>query len=266
MKTTVFFTLQFEGFHCWAKCPIEEVSFLRDRHRHMFHVRGEKQVFHDDRDVEFIMLKNEVAAYLAQLYPKGEMGSTSCEMVAEHLLEVFDLVSCEVSEDGENGAVAYANSLQEIAKDTYTDPSSNVRKCWTGIEVEGRLKGIRTLFITKLEENSIAVLVLISEPHIFLCPTVVQNQCPVLVEKFVSAAYDKGKIVTVAVKPADGNKLRPIVKVLAHIMVDINLHGFEWLKSTDTVKLELAPYTTLSCAVEQTSKSTPESYATDVTI
>lgn len=260
MKTTVFFTLQFEGFHCWAKCPIEEVSFLRDRHRHMFHVRGEKQVFHDDRDVEFIMLKNEVAAYLAQLYPKGEMGSTSCEMVAEHLLEVFDLVSCEVSEDGENGAVAYANSLQEIAKDTYTDPSSNVRKCWTGIEVEGRLRGVATLFANTL--SALPAPSSIVEPHVFLCPDIAQGESNAL-DEWVKALVDRGKVVTIAARPADLNKIPPYSRVRAHIMVDIDLHGASWLKPTDTIKVETDFYTTHSVAVRDTIHTKPEDYAND---
>lgn len=112
IRTTVFCTLQFEGIHCWANCPIDEVAYLRDLHRHVFHVRAVKQVFHDDRDIEFIQFKGTLSRYINSKYPKYHptgnalmMGTTSCEMLARDLMEEFDLLECEVNEDGENGAV-----------------------------------------------------------------------------------------------------------------------------------------------------------------
>lgn len=106
--TEVFCTLQFQGIHNWPGCPIEAVKYLRDPHRHMFHVRAHKKVYHNDRDVEFINLKNHITAYIANLYPDGQMGSTSCEMLASLLMKEFDLCRVEVNEDGENGSVMYA--------------------------------------------------------------------------------------------------------------------------------------------------------------
>ena len=121
IKTEVYCTLQLEGFHNWENCPIEEVDFLTHPHRHMFHFKCWFDVTHDDRDIEFIMMKRRVEAYLRETY--GEtielrhylmtfkspgwlvFNSMSCEMIARDLIEAFDLSKCEVSEDGENGAV-----------------------------------------------------------------------------------------------------------------------------------------------------------------
>ena len=110
MKTEVYCTLQVEGTHNWPGCPFEEVAYLRDPHRHMFHVKAYKEVFHDDRDVEFIMLKHEITTYLHQMYfdPMKHLlvfGSQSCEMIGNELLERFELSRVEVSEDNENGAI-----------------------------------------------------------------------------------------------------------------------------------------------------------------
>lgn len=117
MRTAIVVTLQFEGFHNWADArnllPI--VGFLADRHRHVFHVKAEKLVQHDDRDVEIIMFKTRLLKYLKETYPSNtypflngiELGSKSCEMIAAELLNEFDLTRCEVLEDGENGAVVY---------------------------------------------------------------------------------------------------------------------------------------------------------------
>lgn len=119
ITTKVVVSLQVEGVHCWADCPIEDVLFLRDPHRHMFHIKATKVVSHDDRDVEIIMLKRAMKHNLLVLYSDKTkaalsieeplfFGTMSCEMIARHLLEKFELSSCEVLEDGENGAILEA--------------------------------------------------------------------------------------------------------------------------------------------------------------
>ena len=110
MTEEVFCTFQVEGIHCWPDCPIEEVSYLRDPHRHMFHIKAHKPVTHSDRDVEFIWFKHELEEWLSEQYWDASkralvFGAMSCEMIAKELIEQFDLNRCEVSEDGENGAI-----------------------------------------------------------------------------------------------------------------------------------------------------------------
>ena len=116
MKTEVYCTLQIEGTHNWPDCPFDEVGYLRDPHRHMFHIKAYKEVTHSDRDVEFIMLKHDIEHFMWKEFGKEsrnmscliEFGAMSCEMIAEKLIEEFDLSRCEVNEDGENGAIVTA--------------------------------------------------------------------------------------------------------------------------------------------------------------
>lgn len=110
VRTEVYCTVQVEGIHRWETCPFEEVFYLRDPHRHVFHIKAYKQVNHDDRDVEFIMLKHQIENHLYTEYGSDltnvcEFGNMSCEMIAKELIRLFDLSRCEVSEDNENGAV-----------------------------------------------------------------------------------------------------------------------------------------------------------------
>ena len=112
-KVVVFCTLQFEGTHNWPECPFDEVAYLRSPHRHVFYIKAYKNVNHTDRDVEFIMLKHRIAEYLKEQFPSGEFGSSSCEMIASELCTVFGLTKCEVSEDGENGAIVEYCSWEE---------------------------------------------------------------------------------------------------------------------------------------------------------
>lgn len=106
----IWVTFQKEGIHKYPEAP-EGVEFLKYPHRHMFHFRVEMEVFHDDRDVEFILLKRELEA----LYSEGtlQLDFKSCEMMADDLYEYLedkyegrDIV-IEVSEDLENGTRAY---------------------------------------------------------------------------------------------------------------------------------------------------------------
>src|SRR5882672_2854906 len=96
IRTVVFSKVFFEGIHCWPACPFEEVSYLRDPHRHIFHITAYKEVCHDDRDVEFIMLKHGIEQFLDIKYPPAQpnlcaqLGATSCEMLARQLMEAFD--------------------------------------------------------------------------------------------------------------------------------------------------------------------------------
>lgn len=110
MRKQVFCSLQIEGIHYWKDCPLDEVNYLKHPHRHMFGITAFVDVSHNNRDVEFICLKHRIYDYLIKRY--GQLGSgacyfggKSCEMIAEELINKFNLSSCSVDEDGENGAI-----------------------------------------------------------------------------------------------------------------------------------------------------------------
>ena len=114
MKISIVVSLQVEGVHCWPDCPIDEVSFLKDPHRHIFHIRCWKMVEHADRDIEIIQLQHDIVHYLRSYYyvvgdrynyRTHNFESRSCEMIAMELIKRFNLSKCEVLEDGENGAL-----------------------------------------------------------------------------------------------------------------------------------------------------------------
>jgi hypothetical protein len=117
-QTTIWVTFQHEGIHCYpAASELEGVEFLQYPHRHVFHFRVEMEVFHDDRDVEFILLKRE----LSGLYKDDTLmlDYKSCEMIARELLDYVTQsypdrnVTISVSEDDENGAtLVYTNDKE----------------------------------------------------------------------------------------------------------------------------------------------------------
>lgn len=109
---TITVQTQFEDVHCWPDAP-EEVSFLRNPHRHMFMVTVEMEVYSDDRELEFIMLKREIDTFIREEITKLPI-SKSCEQMAEligqYLKTVYGFdrgLNVSVYEDGENGATIY---------------------------------------------------------------------------------------------------------------------------------------------------------------
>lgn len=123
MKRYIIINFAVEGLHNWpeAKQKLPEVAFLSDLHRHMFSIKCQKAVSHNDRDVEIIMFKREMMQYLYSKYKyKSEIpnvchfGRKSCEDLAEELVNKFDLMSCEVLEDNENGALVIKSKSNNI--------------------------------------------------------------------------------------------------------------------------------------------------------
>ena len=122
----VWVTFQREGIHCFpaaASDPkLADVSFLAHPHRHMFHFRISIDVYHDDRELEFIQFKRWVESLYSGVL---ELNYKSCEMIADDLyLQIAEKypnrdVWIEVSEDGENGC--YVCLL-------YTSPSPRDRQ------------------------------------------------------------------------------------------------------------------------------------------
>lgn len=114
----IWVTFRKEGIHKYpaaltdpklATGGADDVSFLGYPHRHIFHFKVYLEVFHDDRDVEFIQFKR----WLENLYNQGtlELNHKSCEMIADELHKQIIAtytdrkIWIEISEDGENGCL-----------------------------------------------------------------------------------------------------------------------------------------------------------------
>jgi len=101
---TVFAQFTFEALHHWPAAP-DEVGFLRDPHRHLFHVRVEDVVGHHDRDREFVLMGREARGWCVEHAQDPGTLTWSCEKWACYLVDRGGFSRVEVSEDGENGAV-----------------------------------------------------------------------------------------------------------------------------------------------------------------
>ena len=119
-KRQIWITWQKEGIHKYPAAATDpalatgdeyDVSFLASPHRHMFHFRVWIDVFHNDRDVEFIQFKRWCESLYNGQGAVLSLDYKSCEMIADDLyIQIATrypgrVVHIEVSEDGENGAL-----------------------------------------------------------------------------------------------------------------------------------------------------------------
>ena len=132
---TIWVTFKKEGIHKYPAAledpNLADVSFLGYPHRHMFHFKVWIEVFHDDRDIEFIQFKR----WLESLYQGTlELDYKSCEMIADELADQIQIkypgrqVRLEVSEDGENGCdINYeVKSSQALTDQEYQELDKSV--------------------------------------------------------------------------------------------------------------------------------------------
>lgn len=110
-------SFQKEGIHKYPAAlrdpKLAEVSFLGYPHRHIFYFYVKLEVWHNDREVEFILFKRE----LENLFEDKifQLDYQSCEMLAESLIEYIlakygghglgRAIVVRVYEDNENGAI-----------------------------------------------------------------------------------------------------------------------------------------------------------------
>jgi len=119
----IWVTFRKEGMHKYPAAATDpalatgdeyDVSFLANPHRHIFHFRVWIDVFHNDRDIEFIQFKR----WLENLFRDSTLSLDykSCEMIADDLYTQISSrypgrsVWIEVAEDGENGCLIKYNT------------------------------------------------------------------------------------------------------------------------------------------------------------
>lgn len=105
MKTQVITHNRVSGYHYWPDAP-PEVTFLRNKHRHVFEIRCFLAVEDLDREREIFLEQERLKKYLRDVYGEEpcDFGAFSCEMIARDVMKAMNADSVEVLEDGFGGA------------------------------------------------------------------------------------------------------------------------------------------------------------------
>lgn len=123
----IWVTFSREGIHKYPAAATDpqlatgdqyDVSFLGYPHRHIFHFRISIDVFHNDRDIEFIQFKRWLEGLYSSNQAVLQLDYKSCEMIADDLyVQIASKypnrnVTISVSEDNENGCTITYNTHQ----------------------------------------------------------------------------------------------------------------------------------------------------------
>lgn len=114
MYQTIFISVSFVGFHRWKDAP-DHLGYLRYPHRHIFDVKIEATVTHNDRAIEFHDFKKYMRGVVGlveqqmKLFDPVDACSTmSCEQIGEAVMQLGDkypITKVTVTEDNECGAI-----------------------------------------------------------------------------------------------------------------------------------------------------------------
>ena len=120
MTVWAIIRFQFEGFHRWKDAPKNQpydIYFLRNLHRHMFHIEVWIEQKHNERDIEYLTFKDwllNLAIDTCELCPSlplkfGITEEDSCETMGTKIKAFIKnsypdrKIRVFVFEDGENG-------------------------------------------------------------------------------------------------------------------------------------------------------------------
>lgn len=118
LKRYIEVQFNWDGLHYFPGAK-EPYRFLAEPHRHKFYGHATIEVFHDDRELEFLEVLDKIQmeikdgrGIMAGFDPPGAVPSCSCELMAERVLEWLHLwygmdryIRVSVKEDNENGGV-----------------------------------------------------------------------------------------------------------------------------------------------------------------
>lgn len=119
ISSRIWVTFTREGIHNYPAASQynsggwDDVSFLAYPHRHIFFFRVEIDVYHNDREIEFIQFKR----WLNSLFSEGvlQLDFKSCEMIADDVAEKIKekypdrSFSISIAEDNESGCIKQYN-------------------------------------------------------------------------------------------------------------------------------------------------------------
>ena len=103
-----------KGTHYWNKAEAP-VKFLSNEHAHDFNIYIECDVYHDDRDLEFYILRNKILEIFKEEFEYNGLmfvfGNASCETIAKTIYKQLELAYgkrdwlIKISEEGIQGAI-----------------------------------------------------------------------------------------------------------------------------------------------------------------
>ena len=132
---------------------------------------------------------------------------------------------------------------------------------WYGKEIEGRYTDIETLFIADIK--ALDRIVAVKNPHVYFCSgataQLIEDERWATVFRMISDT----SFVTIEVTPGMLEKIPPMIRIRAHILLMLNCTDAALLKQSDSIKVVYADYSLYCTTVHNMQHVVPDMYKFD---
>jgi len=138
------------------------------------------------------------------------------------------------------------------------------RTHWYGKEVEGRFTDIETLFISDLKAYN-EILPDKETAHVYYCSNATSQLIATAAWANIFREISDTTFVTIEVTPGMLEKIPPMIRIRAHILLMLDCKDASLLKKTDSIKVVYAPYSLYCTTIHNMQQVTPDDYKFDRT-
>ena len=141
------------------------------------------------------------------------------------------------------------------------------KSVWLGKEVEGRFTDVETMFVSDFTELLLGDIQFKPVAHVYICSPATRQLIDGSVKKFswdniFNMMTDK-QFVSIEVEPGMLEKIPPMIRIRAHILLMLNEKDAGLLKKTDSIKVVYNDYSLYCTTVHNMQQVLPDDYKFD---
>lgn len=141
------------------------------------------------------------------------------------------------------------------------------KSVWFGKEVEGRFTDVETMFVSDFTELLLGNIQFKPVAHVYICSPATRQLIDGSAKKFnwdniFNMMSDK-QFVSIEVEPGMLEKIPPMIRIRAHILLMLNESDAGLLKKTDSIKVVYNDYSLYCTTVHNMQQVLPDDYKFD---
>ena len=141
------------------------------------------------------------------------------------------------------------------------------KSVWFGKEVEGRFTDVETMFVSDFNELLQGNVITKPVAHVYICSPatkqLVNNELKGFDWGNLFNMMSEKQIVSIEVEPGMLEKIPPMIRIRAHILLMLNEKDAGLLKKTDSIKVVYNDYSLYCMTVHNMQQVLPDDYKFD---
>jgi hypothetical protein len=141
------------------------------------------------------------------------------------------------------------------------------KSVWFGKEVEGRFTDVETMFVSDFNELLLGIDCYKPVAHVYICSPATQQLVNRSLKGFdwdnIFHMMSDKQFVSIEVEPGMLEKIPPMIRIRAHILLMLNETDARLLKKTDSIKVVYDDYSLYCTTVHNMQQVLPDDYKFD---